>query len=1253
MASPPTAPPGSAPSKLTARHVIDMFAELGLPVTDDEAAIRQKVLEQRDRRLRDGNSPDPGIHEPARRWLKNVEPMQNPQRRPELLHVVYQQYRDLADAARAAALGSGTTTLTPALKENLRSLALTSCKTDEALSRRFLADYMSERVLEDGGELICPEPVPDFLAKSGLGQIALEWKLPAQNCEQIEITREAEGGRSQKAKAVYTGTGTSFVDADKELAAGTSYSYRAYSSYQGVKSKTPAVARAACMGEVGGAKAVFQKGAVKLTWDLPGPGVSVLVFKKAGAAPAVRLGSAGPQPADAETMQARRGAISSMTDAEVSEGVTCHYLIVAEFGAGLWSNGVQVQVSVPKAPPPPPSLSALFKFDKGKNQVVLSWPGAQTTGAVHYQLVRREGSAPASKPDEGAAVQTSPQTGYVDADVLPGHRYSYSVFTLAGDLHSRQGTAAPPVDILAEVTDLKALTTESTVELEWKTPPGAERVMVRRSANPPTDHRDSVEVKLTGPQNAKDENLPHDRRFHYLVCCVYRPDGSTEAVTPGVRISAVPVKLPEPVRDFIVMVAGQQVVCRWTPPDYGQVVVLRSGQKPGLAPGQHLSTTEMDALGERIAAGAGQAVDTQPVIERPYYAAFTVAGAHALAGGVGLAAVVPDVTELTLLPVRDGVALRWRWPEQKEVTSVRIARRSDGWPEGPGDSKATLTSCTRREYEDAAERIVDQMPGACGRFYYVVYTQATCASGQWFAPGTSRGCRADILVAPPMMMRYRLISDKGPNGEETRLKWRVDQAFDDFAGMVLVASQTEVPRNPAAGVTLFSWSPQPGQLAGHHEAWVSLAPIRKQRWQRFFYKLMVREPAQTYNVCIIHPDTSVPIASDGRPWRETALKPLEGYKPGVPKTVVCPRCLEQFPVEQMLFTDYQGSAPVRTSYTLLHRALRQPLPYPTNAKGQRLTRKLCPLCGHSDGLPHTAGNQSNLVIGVIGGKRAGKSSYICSLVEQLQTRVCSGLDAAFLSVSDEGQRRYEEEFFKTQFVRKMEVPVTVGTPAPLIYELTVNGKRFGEERNRSVTLAFYDTAGENLQDPTAVRHMVRYLQKASGVMFLIDPLQVDAVRGKVPASVKLPETLPDAQPDRVINNVMSELRQANALDRSGRLTIPVAVVLTKCDVLRDLGLIEPNRQWCDEAWHVESFDRELHDDMAGMMSEYVSLWSRAAYNVVTAHFSRFAFFGVSATGCGVNLRTAQYPFVSPWRVEDPLLWLLAELGVIPVRKGEL
>jgi hypothetical protein len=67
------------------------------------------------------------------------------------------------------------------------------------------------------------------------------------------------------------------------------------------------------------------------------------------------------------------------------------------------------------------------------------------------------------------------------------------------------------------------------------------------------------------------------------------------------------------------------------------------------------------------------------------------------------------------------------------------------------------------------------------------------------------------------------------------------------------------------------------------------------------------------------------------------------------------------------------------------------------------------------------------------------------------------------------------------------------------------------------------------------------------------------------------------------------------------------------------------------------------------MEEQMLRWNQRAYNTVKTRFSRHAFFGVSATGCASDKDTHRYKYISPWRVEDPLLWLLAELGVIPAQ----
>jgi GTPase SAR1 family protein len=1234
--------PVKTPGAINAQRVIEMFVrDLGLPVCDDEGAINKAVESQRGRRLAEKRNPDHVISHAAEEWFKTVDALKNPQRRAQLLGIVFEHYCNMVDTALRAARGSGVVVLTGELRESLRTIAEGDCKTDANLTRRFVQDYLKLRDFEDG-TIVKPKPVGNFTARGELGRVVLSWQLPQGDFEGVEIFREGgTGGGAQR--PVYRGSGAGF--ADSEVTAGISYLYRAVSYWQDVKMKeTPPEARAVPVGEVRDAKAVWDKGAVRVSWQLPAANIPVIVFKRAGAAPATIPGTNGPEPDGNGTIQLHRGNISAFSDTDVAEGVTYHYLIVADF-SGVCGPGVRVQLAVPKAPSPVASVSAGFQNVRGSNEVSLQWPGIPGGASLEYVVVRREGSIPASTPEAQNVLHTTTQTSFIDQNVVCGRRYTYTIFTRSGELYSRNGTSANPVDTLADVSELDAKTADGTIQLSWQRPDGAEHVVVRRGTRPPQKATDGDAVTITGPGSAKDEHLANDGLFHYLVTCVYRPDGKTEMFSPGVRISAMPVALPDPVQKFTAEPQGREIVCTWEPPAKGQVVILRSAKAHDLDFGRRIAVKQMDQLGERIVAPAeGRAVDGSPEIGKPYYSIFTVAGANAVVGATDSAVAIPDPSNLNLNVNADGICLRWQWPKDATIKGVRIVRRTDTWPEGPQDPKASHLTCGLQQYLGDGEKFVDSIRVPPCRFYYCVFAEVSTAAGQWHSPGTGAGSRAEIQWAPRMTLRYRLSAGKGPRGEKLRLTWTVEQPFDNFAGFALVASNTEIPGSIVSGTTLFPWSPAPGEALGTHQAWISLDSVVRSNWSLFYCKLFITDAAQAGNALVIHPNISIPISGSGEFLVPARGEGLRRYTSGVPRTIICPYCFQEFPLEEMWFTSFSGGGDNKhAKYSWLQRILKRPLRAPKNERGQVLTRRLCP---DLHDLPYTAGEQSSLVIGVIGGKYSGKSTYIASLINRLESQVCGDLQGALLAVSEEGQQRYRDEFYGPLFGFKREIGVTVGSPPPLIYELSMDGKLFGETRNRSVTLSLYDTAGENLNNADQVRRTVQYLKVASGIMFLIDPLQVPSVRERISSHVRLPPQDQAALPQNIIGSVMTELQAANVVGKDGRLSIPVAVVLTKCDQLRDSGLIEPNRLWREETRHVGYFDGDVHSDTAGMMAEYVKRWSDGAYNVVRQKFAHAAFFGVSATGSASDPSTGRYPFISPWRVEDPVLWLLSELGVI-------
>jgi hypothetical protein len=1224
--------------------VIAIFRGLGLPVCDDGDAIRQKVQAQRPRNLKDKASPDPDARAKADQWFKDAEALEN--RRPELLRAMEELFFDMADSAISAAIAAGLSQLTPPLQESLLDLARDQCRTDEELARRFLDSYVKATGLETG-ILVKPAAVERFVAVSGIGEITLTWTLSADPCDEVEVVRSVESrgpeGKAGESRRVFPRNQTSFVDTG--LSPGAWYRYRAVSIYQRFRREGPE-ARAVCLGEVRSAAAVWNDGRMTLRWEPPGVS-TVVIFRRCDQAPAVRPLPLGPEPADAATAQVYRGGGgTSWVDPDVAEGITYHYRIVAEFGPGLFARGVDVQAKVPEPPPAVGPVAASHTRRGERDAVLVEWQPVPGNLPVEHLVVRREGSAPAGRVEDGALVRVTAQHRYLDEGVTPGRRYTYVVFTQLGGLLSRAGIAAAPVDILSEVTGLEAATGNGTVELSWTAPENVSSVVVRRSLSAPRDAADGTLVRLAGPGHAHDEGLRNGQRYHYLVSCGYRPEGREEVFSPGIRIAAVPDALPEPAQGFAVQARGAEVVCTWTPPDHGQVVVLRSAQPHGRRINDRLSAAEVDRLGERIgAAEEARAIDPKPDVRTPYYSAFTLAGSHAVTGGTGSCVVCPDVADLRVSVVREGVLLRWLWPEG--VRQVRVARRTDDWPAGPDDPQARIIHCSLSEYLGAGGKLLDAIAEGSARLHYVLYARPSGAPGLFFAPGAADGCRAVVQWEPWMTLRYRLEpAQRGAgNGARMRLAWTVERPLPGFSGFALVASTTRIPAVPEDGIELFRWAPADGAAAGDHEAWVDLEPVRRRRWARFFCKAVVLDPAQRHAALLVHRDVSVPFFENGELPPRPRDRGLRRYRAGVPRTVICPSCFEEFPVGRMLFTSFNGDDPLPARYGWLDRLRRQPPQPPTNAQGQRLTRKLCP---NRHALPFTAGAQGSLVIGLIGAKFSGKSHYIAALVKRLEEQVGSDLRAALLPVTEETQERYRRELYEPLFGQGLQLPVTVGTPPPLVYDLTLDGGLWGESRPRAITLALYDTAGESLDDQETVERMLRYLRIASGVIFLIDPLQVPAVRDALPSHLHPPQD-GVADPNAILSRVLQVLEDGRVVAQAGSLSTPVAVALTKCDVLRDAGLIEENRLWSTDARHIGYFDREAHADMTGMMAERVQAWSPAAYHTVTRRFTRHAFFGVSATGCAPDPVTRRFRHISPWRVEDPLLWLLAELGVLPVR----
>jgi hypothetical protein len=371
------------------------------------------------------------------------------------------------------------------------------------------------------------------------------------------------------------------------------------------------------------------------------------------------------------------------------------------------------------------------------------------------------------------------------------------------------------------------------------------------------------------------------------------------------------------------------------------------------------------------------------------------------------------------------------------------------------------------------------------------------------------------------------------------------------------------------------------------------------------------------------------------------------YRPGVPSMVVCPFCNHEFSVSELMCKSSVDGKTVKVQYTLFDRFLgRQPdIPSSVlnNGSGGRTKWDfLCPKC--TKVLPTAVSRNASLLIGIVGASQSGKTHYVTTLIEQLQELVGSRFKAGMIPLDDATVRRFNRELKNPLFGSHTRLPVTIGQVPPLLYNLMFDGSLWGESSPRSVTLAFYDTAGENMKDQDKLRDLVSYLSVAAGIIFIVDPLQSVSLRQTLPQGTPLPDVDEESSPSAIVGRLAAILPT-----KRGKFSTPVAFTMTKCDVLKKNKIIPAHSTWNSNRMHDGAFDRPLHNSMQQDIAEVLGRHELHTHNTVKSFFANHALFGVSATGCSEDPTTGRYKSVSPWRVEDPLLWLLAQLKVIPVK----
>ncbi len=311
-------------------------------------------------------------------------------------------------------------------------------------------------------------------------------------------------------------------------------------------------------------------------------------------------------------------------------------------------------------------------------------------------------------------------------------------------------------------------------------------------------------------------------------------------------------------------------------------------------------------------------------------------------------------------------------------------------------------------------------------------------------------------------------------------------------------------------------------------------------------------------------------------------------------------------------------------------------------------KRLCPSC-HMD-LPHTVGEFRNVTLAIIGAKEAGKSHYLAVLIERLRNHVGPAMGFVLAPLNDHTIRRYNADFYDPLYRQKTVIRATASALAdakvrePLIYSLSFTGKGFLRPKRISqvVTVAFFDTAGEDLNDQDTLSVVNKYIYRSDGIILLLDPLQIEHVRANLRDGSALPSQ--NTETADIISRTTNLIVQGKGLSMETVIPIPLAIAFSKFDAVNEL--VDPQMQLNADAKHDGGYDLEDFEAVDGEMRALLESWhGRTITSQAEGRYKKVGYFGLTALGCNPH-STNKVPIVMPRRVEDPFLWLLHSHGLI-------
>jgi hypothetical protein len=411
-------------------------------------------------------------------------------------------------------------------------------------------------------------------------------------------------------------------------------------------------------------------------------------------------------------------------------------------------------------------------------------------------------------------------------------------------------------------------------------------------------------------------------------------------------------------------------------------------------------------------------------------------------------------------------------------------------------------------------------------------------------------------------------------------------------------------------------------------------------------------------------------------------------RPSPGASLYCPYCYELFAEREIMFRcTGQTSRRDRRCRPEIDEVLRDRTGFggalpPAFAADGRMSTAQCPRCGdvsttricpvcHSQ-LPVHFGKVRSRLIALAGAPESGKTVFLTVLVHELMHRVGEQFNAAISGADDNTLLRFAAEYEQPLYrdSRLLASTRTAGgrNRAPIVFRLTTasgglfrpDGRlgrlgrrgRFGAGEPQHTLLSFFDTAGEDLRSRQSMEQNVRYLAAADGIVLLLDPLQMRGARGLAATGTRLPKpSLPEDEPAAVLEKVTDLVLAKEGRRPEELIGKPLAVTFSKMDTL--LGGLKETSPLLRPPSQAPYFDDRDSLAVHTEIQRLLARWEGSRIDqIAQLHYRCYRYFGVTALGETPTEDNRVSPRgIRPYRVADPFLWILAQLGAIPMKRA--